>query len=259
MKNRDAVVALGVALTLVGCVYPRRGTSLSPVRSERSTSSFDAPPHVYQLTIVNAQIRPRKSGDLAWDEGEGLPDAFVRLYRGEALIFETETLDDTLTPEWNAALPRNVRLPPSERIRIEVWDRDTVGSDPVGIYNGQGLPATALSDADSRIMLEGGSWLTIRANPPRPHRGLGIEEYEVRPDELRVLRVLPYSPAGRAGIEPGDRIVAIGDDRVSAMNDNQAASALSMAASRQSRLTVKDESGRERQVDLDRGFVWLTM
>lgn len=254
------VLALCVGLGSIGCVYARRGTSLSPVRSERTTGSFNAPPHIYQLTIVDAQVRPRKAGDLPWDsQGDGLPDPFVRVYRGEELVFETDPQNDTLTPRWDASLPRNVRLPPDQPIRIEVWDSDNVGNDPVGIYNGRGLPSNAVAGGDARIMLEGGSWLTVRADAPRPHRGVGIEEYEVRPDALVVARVLPFSPAGRAGIEPGDQIVGIGDQRVSSMSDGEAASALSMAASRHSQLTVKDSDGRERQVDLDRGYVWLAM
>lgn len=254
------MVALWVGLSLVGCVYPRRGTSLTPVRSERTSGTFNAPAHIYQLTIANAQVRPRKSGDLPWDsDGEGRPDPFVRVYRGEELLFETEQVNDTLTPEWETTLPRNVRLPPDHRVRIEVWDSDNIGNDPVGIYNGRGLPSNAAAGGDARIMLEGGSWLTVRAEAPRPHRGVGIEEYEVRPGELVVQRVLPFSPAGRAGIEAGDRIVGIGDQRVADLNEAQAASALSMAANRQSQLTVKDADGRERQVDLDRGYVWLAM
>jgi membrane-associated protease RseP (regulator of RpoE activity) len=259
MRFPVPLVALVVGLSLVGCVYPRRGTSLTPVRRERATGSFNAPPHIWQLTVVDANVRPRKSGDLHWDGGEGLPDPFVRVYRGEELVFETGTIDDTLEPAWNATLPRNFRIPPDAPLRIEVWDRDSVGSDPIGIYRTRGLPDNALPDADARLMLEGGSWLTIRATAPRPHRGVGIEEYEVRPEALVVMRVLPFSPAGRAGIEAGDRIVAVGDERVAALNEARAASALSMAASRDRTLTVKDEGGEERQVDLDRGYVWLTM
>lgn len=220
---------------------------------------MDAPADTWQLTVVEAHVRPRKSGDLTWDENGGLPDVFVRIFRDGESIWESPTIDDSLNPQWNATLPRNFRMPRGTPLRIEVWDRDIVGNDPVGIFDEHGLPPNALPGADARIMLEGGSWLTVRIAPPLPHRGVGIEEYEVRPGELMVERVLPYSPAARAGIERGDAIVGIGEQRVSAMNDAQAASALSMAGNRHSTLTVRNAAGRERQVDLDRGFVWLTM
>lgn len=250
------VLCLAVAS---GCVYPRRSTSLSPVSAERSSGTIGAPAEIWTLTVVGANVRPRKSGGLAWDESGGLPDVYARIIRDGRLIFETETIDDSLTPEWNATLPRNVRIDARTPLRIEVWDRDLVGSDPVGIYDRRGLPQMAVEGADARIMLEGGSWLTIRRSAPRPHRGVGIGQYELRPDQLYVVEVLPHSPAARAGIEPGDAIVAIGERRVADMSDGEAATALSMAVSRNQPLTVRRGEGAEREVELDRGFVWLTM
>lgn len=255
--TRLAIVVLA-AFVAGACIYPRRGTSLSPVRSE-GAGSISAPADIWQLTLVSAQITPRKRGDLPWDEGGGEPDAFVRVYRGEELLFESPTIENTRAPEWNVTLPRNVRLPRDLPLRFEVWDRDTVGADPVGQIRTNGLPVNAVPGADARLLLEGESYLTIRVAPPMPHRGTGIEEYEMRPDALVVIRVIAYSPAQRAGIEPGDSIVAIGDRRISQMSGAEAASALSMASHRRSELTIRGADGRERSVQLDRDFVWLTM
>lgn len=252
---------MGLALVIItasGCVYPRRSTALTTVHSERSGSTLHAPENLWKITFVEAHVRPRMRGDLDWDDGGGLPDVFVRFFRNEELIFQTETIDDTLEPQWNESPERNLVLARHDDLRFEVWDADTVGGDPVGIYRNQGLPNTAIPGADSRILLEGGSYLTIRITAPTPMRGVGIEEYEVRPDELVVLSVLPYSPASRAGLEPGDRIVAVGDERISTLNDAQAASALSMSITRGRSLTVMDAANRERRVELDHGFVWLT-
>lgn len=261
-RARDLALGL-VASTLLacaaaGCVYPRRSTALSPVTSG-NTASVSAPADLYTLTIVDAQVTPRKRGDLAWDEGEGAPDPFVRVYRGDLLLFETPPLEDTYTPEWSATLPQNVQITSDAMLRLEVWDRDTIGSDPIGQVRTRGLPQNAVLDAAARLLLENGSWLTIRVTAPRAHRGVGLAEYEVRPDALVATRVLAHSPAARAGIVVGDAVVAIGDRRVSAMSDGEAASALSMASQRETRLLVRGREGRERTVELDRGFVWLTM
>jgi len=254
------VLTLAMVLGL-GCVYPRRGTSLSPVHTDRtSTGMIHAPPHIYRLTVVEAHVQPRMRGDLDWDDDGGLPDVQVRIYRNEELVWESETIDDSLNPQWNATLPRNIEVPPHASMRFEVWDDDTVGGDPVGIHRDNGMPDTALPGADARILLEGGSYLTLRADNPTPHRGVGIDEYELRPDALLITRVLSHSPASRAGLEPGDQIVAVGDQRVSALSDARAASAVSMAATRHSTLTViKDGESTEQTVELDHGFVWLTM
>ena len=88
---------------------------------------------------------------------------------------------------------------------------------------------------------------------------MGIEEYELRPDALVVLRVAAHSPASRANLEAGDAIVAVGERAISDLTQAEAASALSMAAQRQSQLTVRNANGDERTVDLDRHFVWQTM
>jgi len=247
-----------VLVLATGCVYPRRGTSLTPVRRE-GAGMIAAPSDIWQLTIVDAEIAPRKRGDLPWDEGGGGPDAFVRVYRDEQLLFETAVVSDSHTPSWDIALPHNVHVAPGASLRFELWDQDTVGADPVGQYRTRGLPPNALPDADARLMLEGGSYVTIRVSAPRPHRGVGIEQYEVRPDALVVLRVASHSPASRANLAPGDAILAIGDRRVSAMSEAEAASALSMASQRETPLTVRGPNGQERTVDLDRDFVWQTM
>jgi hypothetical protein len=256
-SSRLSLIALS-ALIATGCIYPRRSTSLTPV-ARADAGMISAPSDIWQLTIVGAEISPRKRGDLPWDEGGGAPDVFVRVYRGEALLFETPVEGDSHTPAWGATLPSNVHLPPGTALRFEVWDQDTVGNDPVGQFRSRGLPQNAIPDADARLLLEGGSYVTIRVSAPRPHRGVGIEQYEVRPDALVVMRVATHSPASRARLVPGDAILAIGDRQVSAMTDAEAASALSMASQRQSALTVRGANGREREVQLDRDFLWQTM
>lgn len=251
------VIALAT-LVATGCIYPRRGTSLSEVQGD-GRGQLAAPDDIWQLTIVGAEIPLRKRGDLSWDDDGGAPDAFVRIYRDEALIFETEVIDDAHAPRWDVTLPRNVRMPAGAALRVELWDRDTIGADPVGRFETRGLPANAVPGADARLHLEGGGSVTLRVSAPRPHRGVGIEEYELRPDALLVLRVAAYSPASRANVEAGDAIVAIGERTISDMTQAEAASALSMAAQRQTQLIVRGANGTERAVDLDRHFVWQTM
>jgi hypothetical protein len=245
-----------LCMLAAGCVYPRRTTSLMEVTRPDASESMSAPDDIWRITIVGATIVPRKNGDLPWDEGEGLPDAFVRVFRGEQQLYESPVIDDSLEPEWDAVLPSNIRVGSNAQLRFELWDRDQFGSDPVGFYRSSGRPPTAMPDADARLPLAGGSYVTVRFQAPRAHRGVGIAEYEVHPDALVVIRVLPHSPASRADIEPGDRIVRIGDRRVSSMSANDAASELSQALSRRHELGIQNARG-ERTATLDRGYVWL--
>ncbi len=252
-----AFVLAVLALSFAGCAYPRRSTALSPVHAE---AGGPGQPHdVWSMRIVSAQIPLRNRGDSNWDDGGGMPDPFVRVYRDEVLVFESRTIDDTIAPEWEQDLPRNIEVSSSSALRIEVWDRDAVGGDPVGIYRGHGLPGNALPGVEARILLEGGSYVTIRMDDPAAHRGVGVRMFEVHGSELLVVEVEAHSPAGRAGIVAGDRIVSIGGRPVSELGGSAATGALSMAAERHQVLGVLDATGDERDVELDHGYVWLTM
>jgi hypothetical protein len=246
---------VALAIGSVGCVYPRRETALSPVA--RIVGLANPPAHVYRLTIVRARVGPLQRGGLPWDDdGSTGPDVYVRVLRDGEVVLRTETLANEFEPEWNVTTERNVYLPPSAELRIEVWDEDVFGGDPVGIYNNRGLPLNAQPGADASIFLDTDSVLTLRVERPQAHRGVGIAEYEVRPESLAIVRVLTHSPAGRAGLEPGDEIVAIGEEQIADLGAGEAASALSLAQTRQVPLTVR-RAGEEREVVLDRDYVWL--
>lgn len=247
-----------VVLAAGGCAFPRRETVTVPAPVDRVRSE-ERPKDMWVLRIVDAELPQMKAGGLPWDTDGTLPDPFVRVLVGERLVWESPVQEDTRTPSWNLTLPRNIEIPEGSVFRLEVWDRDSaVSADPAGGIQRQGLPATALPDAVARLTLDNLGMLTIVASLPRAHKGVGIR-FEVHSDALRVLEVERYSPAFRAGILKGDRIVAIGPQRVSELSGDEATSDLSLAIDRDLSLTLADEKGKERQVTLDKGFIWLVM
>jgi hypothetical protein len=249
-----------VSLVFLGCAYPRRGTSLVPVRSDlAAAASSSAPADVWSLVVVSAVVPPQSRGALAWDGSDGLPDPFLRVYRDDVLVFESPSVSDTLTPEWNVTLPRNFYAPGHASYRFELWDRDDVGADPIGIYRNRGLPENLLPGADARVLMDSGAQLAMRLAPPVAHRGVGVRLYEVRGDVLVVLEVETHSPAGRAGIVSGDEIMAIGGRSISSLGQQGAPGALSMAADRGERIRVENARGEVREVVFDAGLTWLTM
>lgn len=249
-----ALGLLGVAL--VGCAYPHRSTALGAVGHPVDAQ---APADLWQLRIVSASMPTRRPGNLAWDNDGSGPDPYVRIYRGGERIFEGKVVRDSNAPTWNETLPKNVWLPRDKELRIEVWDQDDLESDPVGMWTNLGLPATALVDADARLGLTNETSLVIRVERPLPHRGVGVAGYEARNDALIVGEVLPHSPASRAGIVVGDRIVDIGGKSVEELGPAGAASALSMAATEKKALVVESADGKRREVTLDNGYIWLSM
>ncbi|KAF0160629.1 MAG: hypothetical protein FD160_4211 [Caulobacteraceae bacterium] len=122
-----------------------------------------------------------------------------------------------------------------------------------------GLPVNALPDAIARVQVDANASVTLLVTAPRAYQGVGVR-VEIHPGALKVIVVEPYSPAARANIQVGETIVGIGAERVSEMTDQEAASSLSLAAERGSKLSVADAEGKnEREVTLDRGYVWLVL
>ena len=247
-------IAVILVLCALACAYPRRSTSLSPVQD---SSDIQAPANLWRLRFTRAVVPPRQRGDSPWDEDGTPPDPFVRIYRGDEQIYESPVAEDTLQPAWDA-VTENLMLPATEDLRIELWDSEAMRlPEPIGVWRGQGLPATALPGADARVMLEGTAEIGFVVMPPEAHRGTGITEYEVRSDALYVVDVIPLSPAGRAGIEAGAQIIGIDGESVADLGEDNAAGKLSMSSSRQSRLTVVHADGRREDVRLDAGYVWM--
>ena len=243
-------------MVLTGCAYARRSTPLSSV-SGPSSLSGDAPENLWKLVVVSAEIpRETRSGS-QWDDDKSPPDPYLKLIVKGREIWETRTLDDQDHPQFNASPPKNLAIDRDAKVRFELWDDDGVTSDPIGVYEGRAL-GEAIVDADTILKLEGGATLTVRVERPEAHRGTGIALYEVRKNALVLLDILPNSPAQRAGLKAGDRIVALDGRTIEELGPKKAESALVLSAQNQSELMV-DRNGKSQVVKLDRGLVWLSL
>jgi len=237
-----------------GCAYPRKTASLSTVPPAEA-ANVNAPGSLTRLRFVSAEIPPNARGGLPWDEDGSAADPFIRIYRDGELIFESDSVQNQLRPSFDI-VTENLMLPRTEDLKIELWDDDPGVPQPIGTWNGRGLPPTALPGADARLNLEGGAQLLFRLEPADVLRGTGIEEYEVRSDAFLILSMIELSPAGRAGIRVGDRVTKIDGKPIDELGADVAAGALSMASSRRSSLTVVHSDGREETVELDGGYTW---
>lgn len=255
--SRTALRLAALVLILAGCAYPRRTTSLTAAVGTVDTSG--APANVHSLRIVSARVPEQGRGARSWDDDGGLPDPMVRIYRDDELIYESSVEEDTLRPAWDERIPRNFYARPDATYRFEVWDNDDIGADPIGIRTSHGLPPNVVEGAETRLLMESGATLVLQLERPQGHRGIGITLYELRPEALVVLEVETHSPAGRAGIVPGDEILTIGEQSVRAMGQQRAAGALSMAAERHQTLVIRDIRGETRNIELDNEPTWLLL
>lgn len=261
MRNRTCIILLALlAAAGSGCAFEQRSTTLHAVYPNRPDMVEQRPENVWSIRVLEALVPRSKQAGLQWDQDETAPDPFVRLYVDGRKVWESDVVENSHSPQWNATLPRNVLVKPDSSFRLEVWDRDSpVSADPVGRLRRIGLPPLAQPDAIARLTLDTGAILTVVVSPPRAHEGVGILRYEVHQECLYVLEVEKLSPAGRAGIRKGDHITGIDGLRVSTLTATQSATRLSLAAKRGYVLDVADDRGAERKVRLDRGYIWLTM
>jgi hypothetical protein len=251
---RLGLICSAALLCAAGCAYPRRTTPLSDV-TQGQIDRATQPKDLWQVQFVSAEIPSEKRDGLSWDENGGAPDVYVVLLQKDKLLWKSSVLKDSSGPaKFEAEAAPNLTFDRNARIGLQLWDEDSVGADPIGVYQGKVL-SDAVIDAPILVKLDSGASLTLRLLPPKPKLGSGIAEYEIRPTALYIITVLPNSPAARAGLERGDRITAIGGKAVKTMKREQAASALTLAAQNETELTVL-RGKASRSVKLDKGYVW---
>lgn len=76
----------------------------------------------YVFTVTTGTLPQVDNDGAAWDEGDGLPDAFVELTVNGA-VFTTPPVLDSVTPAWNFATPA-VPIPADTAVRIAIYDDD---------------------------------------------------------------------------------------------------------------------------------------
>jgi hypothetical protein len=256
MLRHGLLVSLLALGSLSACAYPRRSTPLSTVSHDVAKGDVSAPPELWRFVLVRADIPPTQRSGLPWDE-DGGPDPFMKLMVDGRELWESPRLNDTTHPQFDTGPETNLALPRNTRLRFELWDKDGVTSEPIGIYEGRIL-GDAIVGTDVLIKLEGGATLTVRVEKPAPLVGTGIAQYEIRRHAMVVLKIVPNSPASRAGITPGDRITEIDGKLLDELRGGKAESALAQASQNGSELTL-EKDGAYRRVKLDNGYVWLSM
>jgi hypothetical protein len=236
-------------------VYEVRTLSLNPVSASDTGATGDAPAGAWRLSVVDMQVPADDRSGRPWDD-DGPPDPYVVIRRAGRAIFRTPVASDTLTPQWDVTAPDNVMFERNAEFRVEAYDMDDATSTLIGVATFTGVPAGMVPGVPVLLRMDGGATVRLRLDPPRPHRGIGIRRVEERGSALVVLDVERYSPAGRAGIGRGDRIVAIEGEPVDHFGPGGAASKLSQAAGRGIRVSVERGDGVS-VLEFDRGYTWV--
>lgn len=257
-RTAASPLALTVVAALASCgtIFPRYHT---PVRTPppgmvESGGLMAPPPELRQLTFLSADLPPSRTDQRSWDD-DGGPDLYCVLIRNGEEIYRSPVARDTLRPTWRDASV-TLRLDPRARMRFELRDDDGAVSELVSDIEFTGVPDGAADGGNVMMQLTRGVTLTLRAGPPTPLVGMGVE-YEIHEDYVRVLALDAVCPARAAGLRVDDRITAIDGRPVSDLGEVGVRQAMDRTALRDVSLTVEREGRPATAIDVHVNAVYL--
>lgn len=261
MGNWAAVVAAGgFGLAVAGCgaVYPELAT---PVRQAPPGFTFEpAPPgDLVYLAFAKATIPDKTRDGRAWDStGGSLPDPFAKLIVNGKDLIVTPVAENTLTPVWPNQKRGNYRLAPGSKIRVELWDSNPISNHPICQETVRDLHEQLSTEQPIEIPCESGAYIQLSAEPAHGKIGIGLH-YEIRTDEVYVVRVLTESPAARAGISPGEQITSIMGESAKGMAEGRVRSLMNSNGPTGLKLTLASKGKAPRDVELKDGPIYALL
>jgi hypothetical protein len=255
--RRGLLPALAALALLGGCpaVYPEVGTQLRGVRPGQPLEP-GPPENLRWIRFESAHVPERTRDGRSWGQVFGkLPDPYAKLFINGKELIRTPVQSDTLEPTWPNGPKGNFKIDPEDKLRVELWDANTLNDRPIGVREVGRLTREQLEDRRVPVELEGGARLVLRVEPAHAMSGLGLW-YELRTDSCFVTRMLEGSPARRAGIEPGDEVMRIAKRDVKQMTPDEIRSAFNAVPMAGLVLTLRHKSGTMLDVTLKEGAVY---
>ncbi len=244
--------------TMLGCaaVYPELGTT---IRSAKGDVQLDPPPPegIKWISFKSATIPAQMRDGRSWQQVQGkLPDPYAKLIINDAEVFRTRPQSETLSPTWKDAPRGNFKVSPLDKMRVEVWDSNTISDKPIGVKDFR-LTSDFLIGDQVRLDVGGGTEVIVAFEPAHAMFGVGLW-YELRSETVFITRLLAGSPAERAGIEPGDEVVAIAGKQVTQMKTNAIRTAFNSIPKDGLPLVIRHADGRDVSLTLREGPIYPT-
>lgn len=249
---RGGVVLLAGLTFACSAVYPEMQTAVRPLPDDVDP---DPPPadDLYFIYFEGAWIPPKDQGGLPWPGGA--PDPFAKLIVDGVVLIRTPAQSRTREPTWPDQDKENLRIHPRSKVYIEVWDNNAMTDMPICRVKVRDLEALR-EGADNEFWCDSGARVRLHVEPAKAMLGIGLY-YETRgQDGVRVTRVVENSPAARAGLGEGDRILAINGKRVSDMDALQIRSEINLHARSGLELDVWFANGQRHLVKLKEGALF---
>lgn len=241
-------LAAGACVSTLGCaaVYPEMKTAIR--EPEPGAELEPEPPEdFYYFYFEGASIPPKTQGGQEWPGGA--PDPFAKLIVNEIDVLETPVEPHTRNPTWSKQDKLNYRIDPDSMIFVEVWDDNAMTDHPICRARVRDLSAIR-DGGNNEIWCDSGARVRLHVERARGVLGLGLY-YETRgADGVRVTRVLSGSAAERAGLGPGDRILAIQGEKVSGMDALKVRSMMNLHSRAGLELDVWFQNGKRHLISV---------
>jgi hypothetical protein len=205
-------------------VYPELQT---PLRAQGSRQVEAAPKDMFWIRIKGATIPPETRDGRRWggDLTGHAPDPYALLLLNGKVLLKTPVQSSSLSPTWPDGPAGNFRLHEGDRFRVELWDSNTIHDRPIGIKDIGMLSEEILSTGEADVECDTGARVRVAFEPAHARIGLGFH-YELRVGEVFVTRVYEESPAGRAGMRPGDEVMSLDGKPVASLKPAEVQSTL---------------------------------
>lgn len=254
------------SLPLCGLVLSLGVASCTAVYPELSTRIQDSvpagqlepppPPQVRWLAFKEGKVPPRTRDGREWDQVLGSkPDPYAVLLINKEEVLRTPSQSDTLEPTWPDAKRGNFRIPADARLRVELWDSNQIGDQPIGVREVGVVTSEMLQSGEIRVSFDGGGSVVLAFEPAHAVYGVGLW-YELRTDSCYITRTLENSPAERAQLGKGDEVVAIEGREVKGMDPDEIRSAFNSIPTAGLKLSVRRKDGGALEVNLQQGPIY---
>jgi hypothetical protein len=245
----------GLGVGGCGAVYPELST---PVREPPPGFAFEPqPPSDLVFIAFSKATIPEKTRDgRAWDSvGGSLPDPFAKLIVDDKSLITTPVQANTRQPTWPSQKRGNYRIASSSKLRVELWDSNPINNHPICTEEVHDFSEEVAAGGRIQVNCDSGAFVELIAEPAHGKIGLGLY-YEIRTDDVAVVRVIRESPASRAGIAGGDQIVRIMGETVKGMDAGRVRSLINSNGATGLKLALRTGNKPEHEVMLKDGPVY---
>jgi hypothetical protein len=252
MGFRSVGCALLGAVSILACsaVFPELQ---APVRVPRPNEVEPPPAGLKWLAFKEATIPQQTRDGRKWSGAA--PDSYAVLYVNGKPLLKTPTHANSLQPTWPDGPAGNFHVEPTDHFRVELWDSHPINDHPIGVKD-----IKEISDDDERrgeieLECDSGARVKVAFEPAHSRLGLGFY-YELRVGEVVVTRVYKESPAGRAGMKPGDQITMLGNKLVSELKTGEVQSIINTPHLEGMPTKLRHPNGQEAVVTLKEGAIF---